>query len=466
MAVVAPEMRPARAALMWGRVVGLRPLAAVLLASIAVRACVALASPVQATPDSPGYVALADSLRHRTLAGDPGERTPVYPLFLALLHLHLPAIRLAQMAIGVCVTAALFWLGWRTTRSTRAAIVLSAGYGCSLTAALHENAILTEALATALLVALACLLALLLDPAAQHVGRSITALALAASVCAGLIALTRPLYAFLPAVLVLALVFRRPVGVSRHRVAIGICAIFVPAMALIGGWSAVNAARFGSFSPTVLTGYSLSNHSGGFIEYAPERDAVLRDIYLHYRAETIHETGSHVTTIWAARPELLARTGLSNATLSRAFISLSLRLFLHHPLRYARSVAGAWARFWNAPGEWHWHGARDPRIGTAVGVLWAAERAGFIAFNVLFLALTIGGVVSRGFRTRWRPPPLIVTLTAIVWETAIVQALLENGSNTRFGVPTEPLVVYVVIASLSSLAPRVARTGSVAPFLR
>ncbi len=497
----------------------------VLLASVLLRAVIVATSAVQTTPDSPGYVALADNLLHRNLADDPGERTPVYPLFLALCGLQLPLVRLAQMALGVGIAAALFWLAWQVTRSGRIAALVAACYGLGITAVLHEDAILTETLATALIVALACLVYLVEQALAYYrsvsgesvrrgghaggttalpprigaranlethdaPGRAVRepplqmdgeapqpsltgtywaviccgpsqAKAYATKTCAlgavaGLIALTRPLYAFVPVVLVLPFVMRRRSSIARGMIARGICFSLLPALLIVGGWSAYNAARFGTFAPTVLTGYNLSNHSGGFIEDAPERDA-LRDVYLKYRAGTIAETGSHVTTIWAARPEMLARTGLTNAQLSQALASLSLRLFVHHPARYAASVAGSWLRFWNSPGEWRWQGTDNAAVGSVVGALWMMQRCGLIVVNILFLALTMGAACSRRLRAWWRPSPLLATLCALIWATSVVQALLESGSNTRFGVPTQPLVAFVVIVSAASFARPVSR---------
>lgn len=444
-----------------------------ILASAALRAVILASGAVQLTPDSPGYRDLASDLLHRNLADDPGERTPVYPALLALCGLHLDAVRLVQMALGLGITTTIFALAWRATHRTPVATLAAACYGLSISAALHENAILTETLATALIVAAVSFIAALFDGWAMQPGwrtasgdrgltptpPGTTGIAVAVGTLAGMIALTRPLYAFLPLVLVLPfLLHARAIRARRTVIAQRICCLLLPATMLIGGWSAYNAARFGVFVPTVLTGYNLSNHSGGFIEDAPERDAPLRDVYLRYRDETIRETGSHVTTIWAARPELLARTGLTNAQLSQAFTSLSLRLFLHHPVRYGRSALVSWARFWNSPGTPRWDGARNATVGRVVGAAWAAQRCAFVALNVAFLLLTLTAAGVRCVRRWWSPSPLMVTLCAIVWAASIVQALLERGSNTRFGVPTQPLVAYVVIVAVAPLLDAAWRT--------
>ncbi|MCA1667863.1 MAG: hypothetical protein LC793_10840, partial [Thermomicrobia bacterium] len=157
--------------------------------------------------------------------------------------------------------------------------------------------------------------------------------------------------------------------------------------------------------------------------------------------------------IWAARPEMLARTGLTNAQLSQALTSLSVRLFVHHPARYARSVAGSWLRFWNAPGEAPWRGAGNATAGRVIGAIWIVQRGGFVALNILFLTLTMGAVGVRRLRRRWSPSVLTVTLCALIWGASITQALIEKGSNTRFDVPTEPLIAWVVIVVAMSWRP-------------
>ena len=104
-----------------------------------------------------------------------------------------------------------------------------------------------------------------------------------------------------------------------------------------------------------------------------------------------------------------------------------------------------------SPGKLRWHGARNAAIGRIIGIVCMIECVGFVAMNLLFLLLTVGALRARRLRARWQPSPLVVMLCAIVWATSLVQALMEYGSNTRFNVPTQPLVAYVVVVSAASV---------------
>jgi hypothetical protein len=63
----------------------------------------------------------------------------------------------------------------------------------------------------------------------------------------------------------------------------------------------------GYFGLTAPGGYSLTNHSGVFMELAPDRYAPIRDLYLHYRTTLDNHTG----TIWKAYPDIFESTAYS-----------------------------------------------------------------------------------------------------------------------------------------------------------
>jgi hypothetical protein len=120
----------------------------------------------------------------------------------------------------------------------------------------------------------------------------------------------------------------------------------------------------GAFAPTTLTGFSLTQHVGGFIELAPDdSDKLLRDTYIASRAEQRASVGTHGMTIWRVVPELEARTGQTSAELSRRFGHMAILLIARHPVLYAQSVLFSWFTFFEAPNvratKW---GPRMPRV--------------------------------------------------------------------------------------------------------
>ena len=90
---------------------------------------------------------------HADLTGYEAVHAPGYPAFVALAAGSLKDVQVAQLLFGLLTTALLFLLAMRLTASPVAAFVAGALYGFNILQVQLEAAIMTEALATALLVA-------------------------------------------------------------------------------------------------------------------------------------------------------------------------------------------------------------------------------------------------------------------------------------------------------------------------
>lgn len=407
-------------------------LAGLLAASALLRLWLASLGPPIIGNDSQAYLDLAWDLRARDLRSWDGGRTPGYPALLALAEAAPERVRATQMALGLLGTTALFAAGWRLTGRPSTAFMAGAGLGLNLDQIRFESTVLTEALTS-------CWLALLaLGLVATW--RSARLRWLALSLLAVLLALTRPSYAFVPPLLVLdALFTSRPA--RRFAVASTLLLGCGPLLLL----ALRNAALFGTFNLTTLGGISLLNHTGQFVELAPDDYAWLRDPYL--AARTAHE-GDGVMVIWAIMPELVQTTGLEVHEISRALTELSLELIRRAPNRYLASVAVSWVQFWNTPGWWVWESTADPRLGRAIGLAWRVEKLVIVAANALFLGacgLTVGRMLVR---RPLRLPPGTLWLALLVLGQSVLQAVVEHGENTRYAAPTVPIVLLLVVTSL------------------
>jgi hypothetical protein len=230
-------------------------------------------------------------------------------------------------------------------------------------------------------------------------------------------------------------------------------------VSLVFGWAIFNKATVDYFGLTTLIGYNLSQHSGGFMEKAPSTYADIRDIYLRHRDQKLTESKSHSMTIWVARREIQDRTGMSDVTLSRELSKLSLELFTRYPGLYARSVAEAWASFWTVPNYWKLESVDSSSAVSFLKSVWKIEWYLLIVMNFVFLIVggcaIIRGLVN-GFNGTTAPDfPLI--LSCVVISASGLQALLELGENGRYSIPTQPLVVSLVLITVWAWAERVRR---------
>jgi hypothetical protein len=218
----------------------------------------------------------------------------------------------------------------------------------------------------------------------------------------------------------------------------------LPAALLMLGWSAFNYVKAGYFGLTALGGYSLTNHSGAFMELAPDRYATIRDIYLDYRKIQVARLGNNAMTIWKAYPHILQATGYSYVQLSRQLTRLSLWLFVHHPLLYMSHVGLSVRRFWEPTFYPPTLRANAVRVNAGLATIWLAQRRILMGVYYIFFMAALHSLFSAWFQ---RSSPffkfLCLPIGVTVWG-CLVQALVEFGENGRYAIPYQSLLILVV----------------------
>jgi len=218
------------------------------------------------------------------------------------------------------------------------------------------------------------------------------------------------------------------------------------------GWAMFNKTQIGQFTVTTLLGYNLTNHSGAFMELAPDSDAMLRDIYLKYRAANIAESGTHTMTIFRARRELLETTGLSETALAKEFQRISLQLFAAHPMAYLHSVAKAWVSYWTVPNYWQLDRIQSGTTSAVLQGFWMVQHWMLRGLNAAFI-LMVPFVLWRSLKDRYsltKGMRVALVIAANVLSVSVMQALVEYGENGRYFVPSQPLVLIFVVCLLAA----------------
>jgi 4-amino-4-deoxy-L-arabinose transferase-like glycosyltransferase len=386
--------------------------------------------------DTRRYFELAHMLSGWDFSDFVGGRTPGFPLLLLLGGLDHRVIWLLQSLLGVATATLLFALTLRQTRSRTAALIAGLCCGLSINLIFFEATLLTEALATFLLVLAVFLYARIVTE--PDVG---TLSYVALGTVVALAGLTRPLFLFaIPLYLLILLLPRR----RPQRVRLALSFLF-PVIILVFGWCAVVWRATGSFKPTTLLGYNLTQHSGGFFELVPDDDARLRDIYLRHRAARVAKIGSHTHTIWSARPEMLKTTGLGPGELSDELTRISIALFVAHPRLYLESVRRAWLRFWDSKLMLRDEFFHYPQSLPALLSAWRTQKTLLQNLKKMLLPGLVWYLVCAvaGRRRRAAEVPLFVL--ALIGSASLVQALVELGENARYAIPFQPLIIFVVV---------------------
>jgi hypothetical protein len=383
--------------------------------------------------DTPAYLTLASAFRHLDFSAYRGERLPGYPLLLALTGQNTVAVRVVQAGLGVATAALLYGLVSRITGRRSVALMVGLAFAVTANVMAFESLLLTESLSTFLVV-----LSLVLYWKPRLSTNRLVGLA---AVC-GLAAITRPALAVLPLLYAVhAVIMHR----SSRRLGALVVAIGLAPIVL---WSMFNAAHLGYFGPTTLTGGNLTTHSGSFIDDAPPEYAVIRDIYQRYEVRSNggryqRYCGNNSQTITRAAPEIMQRTGLTLPQLSRRLQAMSITMFVHHPDKYARSVACSLAASWNPEGGFQYPRFEDNASRRGFRALWVAEHWALVLVNVAFFAVVAREVLRWIRRKRSTHGELLAFLIVFVLVNSALNALTNVGSG-RMGLPFEPFVLVVV----------------------
>jgi hypothetical protein len=401
-------------------------------------------------PDTGTYVALATQLQELNFSHYSGVRTPIYPLLLQMGQLNYQSVWLIQSILGISISLILFILIMNHSANVVLAFVVGTVHSLSLNQLFWEANIVNETLATFFIVLSVVLLTRTIQQ--RNVANGVFL-----GVIAALAALTRPLYVYLGPLYLMFLLMS--LGMKVKRVLISFSIAFVLP---VFGWAVFNKATVDYFGLTTIVGYNLSQHSGGFMEKAPERYADIRDIYLKYRQERLRESKTHSMTIWVARQEIKDKTGMSDVALSNELTKLSLQLFTKYPALYARSVTEAWASFWAVPNYWKLEKIDNSGVVDFLNSVWKTERYALIVMNFVFLCVggyaIIEAMVNRCKGTTRLDVSLI--LSCVVISASGLQAMLEFGENGRYSIPTQPLVTSLVLMSVWAWAGKIGRSVS------
>ncbi len=279
--------------------------------------------PAQLVTDSADYILISKNI-FDTSPAIFGLRVPVYPLFLKICSIFSSSpglIVFIQIIFGFASVLILFKLV-KDILNEKTAFIASLLFLFSPTS-LFDSVIASENLTIFLLIVFLYLLI-----------KSIQSNKLFYFVLSGivlsLLILTRPQYLlFIPAMMFYFL-FRK----ENFKV---YTSVLIPLfISLI--WALQVYNNTGIFNLTTLAGYNLINHTGKFIEKAPENYEPLKSIYINKRNEYLKTVGNQGEIIWLVRDSVQKAMDISKTELSRVLLNMSMYLILHEPLDYLRSV--------------------------------------------------------------------------------------------------------------------------------
>ena len=183
-------------------------------------------------PDTPTYMQFAQAINNGNLWTYPSaERTPIYPMFLAIFHLKILPTVLAQIVLSLVTIYLTYYLAIFYLKNETIGLLAAGLLAVSLESITHTYYLLTETLFTFLFVAS-------IAAFSQTRGRRALIWVAMSAVCMALAILTRPIALYYPIFMLLFLAWdQRPWHERLQKITLFSVVIIL----FVGGWMARNA---------------------------------------------------------------------------------------------------------------------------------------------------------------------------------------------------------------------------------
>lgn len=426
--------------------------ALVLILSIAFLVRVFIALTFQAitiSPDSEDYIVLGKLLTQFNLENYPGNRTPGYPLLIALANSNLVLTIIYQLFLGLLSTYLLFDFSFKSTRNKNTAFWITLITTSFVHYLFYEFAILTETL-TVFLVLLSFWI---IKRYQLFLYKAPTKYYIILSIVLTWLYLTKPLFIYF------SLGFSLFFFVKNFKTNIKITLIksgLVMLMPLLSyfAWNTFNKQNIGYFTNTYYFGINLAQTATSFFDKAPDEDALIRDIFVRKRDSlSKFAPKKYPMSVWFAYDELIEKTALKPQDLSAKLGEISKDLFKKHPDLYAKQVFKSFYLFFGFGDSLKWNYSKFENKIARRGFtrLWSKIQIhAIIIFNLLFIIFSLR-TLFMFFKMKCKHLDMNVFIVCIVLSGALAQALVAYGSNSRFAVPFLPLIIYFVVINVLDL---------------
>lgn len=379
-------------------------------------------------PDSVGYFELADRLLHFDLQDYEGQRSPGYPLLLAIAGMSELAVVLLQWVAGIATLVVLYKILFFLKIRQSYALLFTLFTAAYLPAVFFDFALLTESLT--LLVVISAFYQFFRILKNENKRYSYLLLLI---LCSYLV-LIKTFYVFLPVVLSIILLL-------EHKSLKKILGLVLLPFIVFFGWSYVNKLNTGHFVSTTYYGFNLAQNCVSFAENTIPEYQEIGDIYAKYREANDTSRYEVAMTIWQAYPELKRETGLSFPDLSKQLYDYSIATIKENPLAYAKQVFISWADFWKTSLYWEYESFAISEGAIVLKYVCYGERILLQLVKLIFL-LFVPLHLYRFVRSKKFSVQMTITLVVLV--ASILQAVVTYGTNSRFSFPFEFLILVSV----------------------
>lgn len=382
-------------------------------------------------PDSWSFMELVPYLMKFNLSGYTGERSPGYPLLIALGGGTMRLTIVYQFVIGVVTSVIQYKLLLKLGFQNKNALWIAVYLETLLYVFFYETAILIESLTVFLLSAVFYILA------DNYFNKRDLKSELLFSLLLGYLVLTKPFFAYIPFVIYgFSVLYRfHWKKIINQKIII----LIFPLLAYFG-WSYVNKVNTGYFVSTTYFGLNISQNCVYFAEKGPEKYRWIIDPYVKYREETIREKKDVAMAIWHAHYHDLQHKYPYFPECSYYLGEYAKETIKNNQYDYWKQVVTrSWLDFWRVKIYWDFE---KVKLKPLVRTIWRLQKITLYFFKWSFLAL-VPFFVFRFFKKR-KITFEIVAVT-IIFAGSLLQGIVTYGTNVKYAYPYEFLMIIVVL---------------------
>lgn len=387
------------------------------------------------TPDSGAFIDLSRSLLHFKLAGYNGQRSPGYPLFLALTYGKFHFIIAYQFVLGLLTAVIWYRILLHLKFKRKIAFFFTLFLQSFLSIFLYEISILVETLTLFLISVVVYYLV------KGYTERKSLKFEFLFSAILGYLVLVKPFYAFLPFLIFGFFMLKHFAWrsfFSRKLI------IFIFPLIAYFGWSYVNKINTGYFVSTTFFGLNIAQNCVRFAEKGPKKYDWISKPYVKHR-EMVKNSDNKILamSIWYTyNAGEFDQYNLSFADLSHKLGEYGKATIENNPGDYLNQVFRySWFDFWKPSIYWNtdeYHFKNDNSFFRTF--LFYQNKLLFL-LKLAFLLLAIYYFIRTLFTRKISIPFM---LCALVVSTSLLQAAVTYGNNNRFSFPFEFIMLIVV----------------------
>ena len=402
-------------------------------------------------PDSEDYIRLGNLITEFNLENYPGNRTPGYPILIAIANNSLLITILFQLSLGLLNIYLLFDFSYRKTKDRNIAFWITFITSSFLHFIFYEFAILTETLTVFLVI----FSFWIIERYQLFQTETPKKYYLLLSTILSWLYLTKPMFIYFSLGFALFYLVKQFKNNIRETLIKSILVILIPFLTYFT-WNNFNKRNIGYFTNTYYFGINLAQTATSFFDKAPDEDALIRDIFVKNRDSIAeHIPRKYPMSAWAAYYDVMEKTNNSYTPqdLSYEFGRISKNLFKKHPDLYLKQVCNsAFLFFGNEDSlKWNYRTFDNKYALYGLGFIWSKfQKYVLVLFNILFLIFSIN-TLFLFFKSKCKLFDTNLFIVCIVLSGALAQALVAFGSNSRFAFPFLPLIVYFVVINFLDL---------------